>query len=63
MTTIANDTLAADATCAWRGFRGTLWQRDIDVRAFMQRNYEPYEGDGAFLAPATARTLGVRGAY
>ena len=46
----------AATRAAWRGFRGRLWQRDIDVRAFIQLNYEPYEGDGAFLAPATART-------
>ena len=59
-TTTATDTLAAGATSsAWRGFRGMLWQRDIDVRAFIQSNFDPYEGDGAFLAPATPRTLGI----
>jgi len=41
---------------AWEGFTGLLWQREIDVRAFIQSNYTPYEGDGAFLCPATART-------
>ena len=41
---------------AWRGFKPGLWQRDINVRWFIQRNYTPYEGDGAFLAPATERT-------
>ena len=41
---------------AWRGFQPGLWQRDINVRWFIQRNYTPYEGDGAFLAPATERT-------
>ena len=41
---------------AWRGFKPGLWQRDINVRWFIQRNYTPYEGDGAFLAPATKRT-------
>ena len=40
----------------WEGFRGALWQREINVRAFIQLNYTPYEGDAAFLAPATART-------
>jgi formate C-acetyltransferase len=40
----------------WDGFRGALWQRDIDVRAFIQLNYTPYDGDASFLAPATART-------
>jgi formate C-acetyltransferase len=40
----------------WDGFRGALWQREINVRAFIQLNYTPYDGDSAFLAPATART-------
>ena len=33
-----------------------LWQKDINVRDFIQQNYQPYDGDGVFLAPATART-------
>src|SRR5262245_41854739 len=41
---------------AWRGFKPGLWQRDVNVRWFLQQNYTPYEGDGAFLAPATERT-------
>jgi formate C-acetyltransferase len=41
---------------AWRDFKPGLWQRDINVRWFIQQNYAPYEGDGAFLAPATERT-------
>ncbi|HEY2388466.1 MAG TPA: formate C-acetyltransferase [Candidatus Binatia bacterium] len=41
---------------AWEGFTGTLWRKQIDVRAFIQLNYTPYEEDAAFLAPATART-------
>src|SRR6478672_5002563 len=40
----------------WDGFRGALWQKEINVRAFIQLNYTPYEGDSSFLAPATART-------
>jgi formate C-acetyltransferase len=40
----------------WNGFRGGLWQKKIDVRDFIQQNYTPYEGDGAFLAGATERT-------
>jgi formate C-acetyltransferase len=43
----------------WRGFRSGLWQKQIDVRDFIQQNYDPYEGDGAFLAPATPRTLTI----
>ena len=44
---------------AWSGFHPGLWQADIDVRDFIQQNYTPYDGDGAFLAPATARTLAI----
>ena len=43
-------------TSAWRGFRAGMWQNAIDVRDFIQQNYEPYDGDERFLAPATART-------
>src|SRR5215204_2591565 len=31
-------------------------QKENNVRDFIQQNYEPYEGDGSFLAPATGRT-------
>ena len=48
-----------DTKEAWRGFKPGLWQRDINVRWFLQQNYNPYDGDGAFLAPATKRTLDV----
>jgi formate C-acetyltransferase len=44
---------------AWRGFQPGLWQRDVNVRWFLQSHYTPYDGDGAFLAPATERTKGV----
>src|SRR3974390_3060183 len=40
----------------WRGFKPGLWQRDVNVRWFLQQNYTPYEGDGAFLVPPTERT-------
>jgi len=40
----------------WHGFKTGLWQKEINVRDFIQQNYQPYEGDGSFLAPATART-------
>src|SRR5829696_4087165 len=44
---------------AWRGFQPGLWQREVTVRWFIQRNYTPYDGDGKFLAPATDRTKGI----
>jgi len=40
----------------WSGFRPGLWQSEINVRDFIQQNYEPYDGDESFLAPATERT-------
>ena len=33
----------------WRRFKPGLWQRDVNVRWFLQQNYTPYDGDGAFL--------------
>ena len=41
----------------WEGFVPGKWCSDeIDVRDFIQKNYTPYEGDDAFLAPATEAT-------
>jgi formate C-acetyltransferase len=40
----------------WRGFKPGLWQRDVNVRWFLQQNYTPYDGGDGFLAPATDRT-------
>jgi formate C-acetyltransferase len=37
-------------------FAPGLWQKEINVRDFIQQNYEPYEGDGSFLVAATERT-------
>ena len=45
-----------EVTSPWQGFKTGLWQKEINVRNFIQQNYEPYEGDGSFLAPATERT-------
>ena len=36
-----------------------LWQKEIDVRDFIQQNYQPYDGDESFLAGPTARTQGI----
>lgn len=37
-------------------FKGTAWKHEIDVRDFIQHNYEPYNGDESFLAGPTDRT-------
>ena len=44
---------------AWRGFAGTKWQDNIDVRDFIQQNYTPYTGTGDFLAEPTERTADI----
>ena len=41
---------------AWRGFKGTHWTEDVNVRDFIQKNYTPYDGDEAFLAGPTEAT-------
>src|SRR5678815_3962879 len=40
-------------------FKPGLWTKEINVRNFMQHNYEPYYGDESFLAGPTKRTLGI----
>jgi formate C-acetyltransferase len=40
----------------WEGLKPGKWTEEIDVRDFIQKNYTPYERDGAFLAEATDRT-------
>ena len=41
---------------AWSGFAGRKWKEDVDVRDFIQKNYEPYDGDECFLANPTEAT-------
>ncbi|WP_371164690.1 pyruvate formate lyase family protein [Buchananella felis] len=53
------DAQAQQESAAWQTFVGGPWQESIDVRDFIQRNYTPYMGDAAFLAPATAKTKGL----
>src|SRR3712207_292475 len=40
----------------WRGFKGTTWQNEVNVRDFIQHNYTNYEGDESFLAEPTPAT-------
>ena len=40
----------------WRGFKGTHWLDDVNVRDFIQNNYTPYEGNEDFLAGPTDAT-------
>lgn len=41
----------------WRNFKAGLWNTEINVRDFIQRNYTPYDGDDTFLAGPTRNTL------
>ena len=41
---------------AWEGFKGRQWKSDVNVRDFIQSNYEPYEGDSSFLEEPTEAT-------
>jgi formate C-acetyltransferase len=57
MTIATSQQIAPEAsTSPWTGFRTGLWQKEINVRDFIQQNYGPYEGDDSFLAHATERT-------
>ena len=37
-------------------FRGGIWEKEINVRDFIQKNYTPYLGDDSFLAGPTEDT-------
>ena len=40
----------------WRGFKGNLWQSEVNLRDFVQNNYTSYDGDESFLAEPTQAT-------
>lgn len=46
-------------TKQWEGFKTGTWAQDIDVRNFIQKNYNPYYGNEEFLAPISAKTKAV----
>lgn len=46
----------------WQGFKGRLWQEEINTRDFIQNNYTPYDGDESFLADPTEATNKLWGA-
>lgn len=41
---------------AWRGFLGSKWTDEVNVRDFIQNNYTQYDGDESFLAAPTNAT-------
>lgn len=44
------------ATKTQQEFITGLWQSEIDVHDFIQKNYTPFQGDGSFLQSKTKRT-------
>ena len=40
----------------WKDFVGGNWEKEVNVRDFIQKNYTPYEGDDSFLAGPTKNT-------
>ena len=40
----------------WNTFNSGVWEREINVRDFIQKNYTPYDGDDSFLAGPTQNT-------
>ncbi len=59
VSTVRAERAPATAVAAWEGFNTGIWQKDINVRDFIQQNYQPYDGDDSFLAPATGRTTHI----
>ena len=37
----------------WNTFNSGVWEREINVRDFIQKNYTPYDGDDTFLEGPT----------
>lgn len=40
----------------WYDFKGGKWQKEINVRSFIQANYQPYTGNDSFLTNPTEKT-------
>jgi formate C-acetyltransferase len=40
----------------WKDFVGGKWEKEIDVRDFIQKNYTPYDGNDSFLVEPTQNT-------
>ena len=49
-------TTTNEVSSPWRGLTPGIWQKEINVRNFIQQNYNPYEGDETFLSLPTERT-------
>ncbi|NLJ87300.1 MAG: formate C-acetyltransferase [Epulopiscium sp.] len=47
----------------WRAFKEGDWQKEINVRDFIQKNYTPYDGNEDFLEGSTERTRALLDRY
>lgn len=43
----------------WKDFVGGVWEKEVNVRDFIQKNYTVYEGDDSFLAGPTKNTTNL----
>ena len=43
----------------WQGFKGELWQEEINISAFIEENHKEYKGDDTFLCPISRKTKAV----
>ena len=43
----------------WEGFKGSKWQKNIDVENFIESNYKEYLGDDSFLSEISIKTYKV----
>ncbi len=40
----------------WNGFKGGSWEKEVNVRDFILKNFKPFYGDSAFLSGPTMET-------
>ena len=45
-----------ETTNYWEGFKNGSWQKEVNVRDFILKNFNPYYGDSAFLSGPTLET-------
>ena len=43
----------------WNGFKGSKWQKDVDVENFIESNYKEYLDDDKFLVGISKKTSKV----
>jgi len=48
---------------AWRNFKKDLWNKEINVKNFIEKNYKAYNGDESFLTGPTEKTKKVLKVY